>query len=176
MPVELVRPGKRHAEEFTRAARRSRKLHAGVVTPARDEEAFGAYLRATRAPNRESYLICCAETRAIAGVASLNEIVRGAFHSAYLGYYAFVPHAGRGLMFEGVSRVLDRAFGEHGLHRVEANIQPENEPSLRLARRLGFRLEGFSPAYLKVSGRWRDHERFALLAAEWKRARRRSRA
>jgi ribosomal-protein-alanine N-acetyltransferase len=70
-------------------------------------------------------------------------------------------------MAEGIELVLRHAFGALGLHRLEANIQPGNDRSIALAKRAGFRLEGFSPRYLKIDGRWRDHERWAILAEEW---------
>ena len=104
----------------------------------------------------------------LAGVINLNEIVRGLFQSAYLGCYAFLPHVGRGYMGEGLLLILHRAFGEMRLHRLEANIQPDNKASLAFFRRAGFRREGYSPRYLKIGGRWRDHERWALLAEEWR--------
>jgi ribosomal-protein-alanine N-acetyltransferase len=97
----------------------------------------------------------------------ISEIVRGNFQSGYLGYYAFAPHNGRGYMTRGLKAVLAAAFRKHGFHRLEANIQPGNEASRRLVQRLGFRLEGFSPRYLKIAGRWRDHERWALTKEEW---------
>ena len=112
--------------------------------------------------------MCLIETGELTGVINLNEIVRGLFQSAYLGYYAFTPFAGEGYMTEGLTLVLDQAFGPLGLNRLEANIQPRNKSSSRLVSRLGFRLEGFSPRYLKIGGRWRDHERWAVLADEWK--------
>lgn len=108
----------------------------------------------------------------LAGVINLNEIVRGLFQSAYLGCYAFLPHVGRGYMGEGLLLTLRRAFGELGLHRLEANIQPDNKASLAFFRRSGFKREGYSPRYLKIGGRWRDHERWALLAEEWRERRR----
>lgn len=98
---------------------------------------------------------------------NLSEIVRGAFHNAYLGYYGMAACAGRGLMGEALRQVLGRAFGEVGLHRLEANIQPGNTASIALVRRLGFRLEGYSPRYLRIDGEWRDHKRWALLADEF---------
>jgi len=105
----------------------------------------------------------------LVGVINLNEVVRGLFRSAYHGYYGFEPFSGLGYMTEGLALVLDQAFGPLGLNRLEANIQPENKRSSRLVSRLGFRLEGFSPRYLKIGGRWRDHERWAMLGSEWKR-------
>jgi ribosomal-protein-alanine N-acetyltransferase len=70
-------------------------------------------------------------------------------------------------MKEGLQLVIDCSFDELRLHRLEANIQPSNERSIALVRRLGFRMEGLSRRYLKIGGRWRDHERWALLADEW---------
>jgi [ribosomal protein S5]-alanine N-acetyltransferase len=72
-----------------------------------------------------------------------------------------------GYMAQGLRAVVSHAFRRLRLHRLEANIQPENEASRRLIQRLGFRQEGLSPRYLKVAGRWRDHERWALTTEEW---------
>jgi ribosomal-protein-alanine N-acetyltransferase len=70
-------------------------------------------------------------------------------------------------MREGLHLVIDRCFDDLRLHRLEANIQPSNERSIALVRGLGFRKEGLSRRYLKIGGRWRDHERWALLVDEW---------
>jgi ribosomal-protein-alanine N-acetyltransferase len=70
-------------------------------------------------------------------------------------------------MSEGLALVLDYAFGALDLHRIESNIQPNNAASLALVKRLGFRKEGFSPAFLRIDGEWRDHERWAMLNEEW---------
>jgi ribosomal-protein-alanine N-acetyltransferase len=101
-------------------------------------------------------------------VVNLSEIVRGSFQSAYLGFYAFAPHHGHGYMSEGLSLVIADAFKRGGLHRLEANIQPTNGRSIALVNRLGFRLEGYSRRYLKISGRWRDHERWAITIDDWR--------
>jgi ribosomal-protein-alanine N-acetyltransferase len=116
-----------------------------------------------------AHLVVDARSGELAGVINLSEIVRGSFQSAYLGYYALLPHAGSGRMDAGMRLVLRRAFTELKLHRVEANIQPGNAASIALVRRLGFRLEGYSRRYLKIRGRWQDHERWALTREEWRR-------
>jgi [ribosomal protein S5]-alanine N-acetyltransferase len=72
-------------------------------------------------------------------------------------------------LYQGLRAVISHCFSELGLHRLEANIQPENVRSIALVRSLGFGMEGFSPRYLKVCGRWRDHERWALLSDNWRR-------
>ena len=68
-------------------------------------------------------------------------------------------------MRAGLRAAIREAFGALGLHRLEANIQPRNVASIALVRACGFALEGFSPRYLKIGGRWRDHERWAILAS-----------
>lgn len=72
-------------------------------------------------------------------------------------------------MHEGVGLVLDEAFGPLGLHRIEANIQPDNEASIALVRRLGFVREGYLEGYLRINGEWRDHERWAIRSELWRR-------
>jgi len=99
----------------------------------------------------------------IAGQASLSEIIRGPLQQAFLGYWIARPFAGLGVMSRGLRLVLAEAFGTLGLHRVEANIQPHNVPSIVLVKRLGFRREGYSPRYLRIQGQWSDHERWAML-------------
>jgi len=77
--------------------------------------------------------------------------------------------AGQGYMTEGMRLALAQAFGPLKLHRLEANIQPANTDSIALVKRLGFKREGYSPRYLKIGGRWQDHERWAVLREDWKR-------
>ena len=162
----LERPSRRRRDEFLAAVARSRKLHGHWATPPRTVEAFEAYLKRLKQSVYVGHWVRT-EANELAGVININEIVRGTFCSGYLGYYAFVPHNGRGYMTAGLRAVISQAFRRLRLHRLEANIQPDNDDSLHLVQRLGFRKEGFSPRYLKVAGRWRDHERWALTAEEW---------
>src|SRR3954453_3413239 len=155
------------AEEFTVLMRESRSLHQPWSFPPVREEEFTALVARGRCDDFELFLLCRREDGSILGFFNLSQIFRGPFLSAYLGYAVGAPYTGLGYMTEGVQLVLDHAFGPLGLHRLEANIQPGNERSIGLAKRAGFRLEGFSPRYLKIDGRWRDHERWAILADEW---------
>ena len=158
----------RDRDEFLERVHASRKLHGRWVSAPADVEAFAAWLKRTKGSDMESLLVCRRDDGAIAGVYNISQIFYGHFCSAYLGYYAFAPFGGRGYMREGLQLVLRHAFGPLGLHRLEANIQPENAPSIALVAGAGFRLEGLSPRYLKIAGRWRDHERWAILAEEFR--------
>ena len=164
--VKLQKPALRHAEEFLHAVQRSRKLHRGLASPPADLDGYRRYVRTLRSERRESFLVVVGANE-LAGVVNVSEIVRGGFQSAYLGYCAFAPYHGRGLMRQGLQQVIDHCFGTLKLHRLEANIQPANQRSISLVQGLGFQQEGFSPRYLKVCGRWRDHERWALLSEDW---------
>jgi ribosomal-protein-alanine N-acetyltransferase len=167
--VRLERPSVRREREFLQAALRSRPLHRGFVVTAATPAEYGRYLRAARRANQESFFVVDVESNELAGVININEIVRHAELSGRLGYYAFVPHAGRGLMCEGLRLVIDRAFRELGLHRLEANVQSSNRRSIALVAGLGFRSEGNARGFLKIGNRWRDHERWALLKEDWRR-------
>lgn len=92
----------------------------------------------------------------------------GLFRSAYLGYHIGAPHARQGYMAEALGLALTHGFGPLRLHRLEANVRPENGASIALVRRLGFTCEGYSRRYLKIGGRWRDHERWAMLREDWR--------
>jgi len=153
--------------EFLVLMRASRRLHRPWVTPPMTPGPFEAYLQRVGQDNAEGLLVCRREDGAIAGVINLNDIVRGALQSAYLGYYAGAPFAGHGYMTEGLQLVLRYAFTTLKLHRLEANIQPGNQASMALVRGCGFTREGFSPRYLKIAGEWRDHERWAILVEDW---------
>jgi ribosomal-protein-alanine N-acetyltransferase len=155
------------AAELVTANLASIALHEPWVSPCRDHASFLGYLARCDGERSMGFIARERESGRIAGVVNLSEIVRGFFQSAYMGYYGIVGMNGRGLMGEAVSLVVTHAFRDLGLHRVEANIQPANEPSRALVQRLGFRLEGFSPRYLRINGEWRDHERWAVLADEW---------
>ena len=166
-PVTLAAPTRADREEFITAARASRDAVLPWVDPPDTALRFAAYLDRSARDDFACFLVRHAECGLLVGFVNINNIVRGGFQSGYLGYAGFRTHRGKGLMSAGVAAVVSTGFGELGLHRLEANIQPANERSLALVRRLGFRREGQSPRYLLVDGAWRDHERWAILAEDW---------
>ncbi len=166
--VYLRSPSRSDEREFTSLMRASRAFHRPWATAPTDSQRFAAYLADARREDFEGLLVCRSEDDAILGFFNLSHITRGLLQSAYLGYAVAKSYAGQGYMRQGLELVLRHAFMTLRLHRVEANIQPGNKASIALARGAGFRREGFSPRYLKIGGRWRDHERWALLADEWK--------
>lgn len=165
--VYLRPPRASDAESFVAAAVASADLHRGWATPPVTRAAFLDYVERTADPAVAGFLALRRADDALLGRLTLSQIYRGGFQSAFLGYEVMAGHERRGYTTEAVRLVLGHAFGTLDLHRVEANVQPSNAPSLALARRVGFRHEGFSPGYLWVAGAWRDHERFAMLADEF---------
>ena len=152
------------ARDFLKQVRRSHGLHRPWVTAPATVAAFRDYLKVINAPANRAFLICRRDDDAMVGVVNVTNIVMGNFRSAYLGYYAFAGHERQGLMSEGLRAVVQHAFETLKLHRLEANIQPGNVGSIALARSCGFVREGYSARYLKIGGRWRDHERWAIVA------------
>lgn len=162
--VVLTAPCLGDGAEFTRAMRDSRHFHYPWVTAPCDLVGWRRYLERIKLPTEAGFLVKRQADRSICGVINLNVITFEALCSAYISYYAVQELSGHGYMKEGMQLVIAHAFGELGLHRLEANIQPNNENSIRLVESLGFECEGYSPNFLKINGRWRDHERWALRA------------
>jgi len=133
------------------------------VTPPATPAAFAAMVKRLNAPPNRGFFVRRTDGGALVGTVEITNIVLGPFCSAYMGYFAFADHERQGLMREAIRLVLRTAFHDIGLHRLEANIQPGNEASIALVRACGFQREGYSPRYLKLRGRWRDHERWAIV-------------
>ena len=170
MRVTIRPPVLRDWPVFQAAVRRSRALHHPWVAPPDTRKKFEAYVKHTTSDSHRGFLVGLRRSGEIIGVINLGNIIRGLLQGAYIGYYAFAPHTGKGLMREGMLLVLKHAFEKLKLHRLEANIQPDNHASIERVRSCGFVREGFSRRYLKVGGRWRDHERWAILTDDLPRA------
>lgn len=158
--IYLRKPQLNDLAEIKQAYQSSIHLHQPWTYPPTD---FEQYLQ-----QEHRYFVCLTENHAIVGTFNISNIIRGHFHSAYLGYEAFYPYIGQGYMRHGLQLILQEAFQTLNLHRLEANIQPENYLSIRLIAGAGFVKEGFSRQYLRVGGKeWKDHERWAILNTDW---------
>ena len=166
--IILRSPNHRDAEEFMKLNLQSSSFHRGLASPPKTRDDYSAFLTRARQQESEVFLICRKTDTAIAGSINLSQIFRGGFQNAYLGYYIGSAFSKQGYMTEAIQLILRYAFRELKLHRLEANIQPSNVASLALVRRAGFRREGYSPRYLKICGRWRDHERWAITVEDWR--------
>ncbi len=102
----------------------------------------------------------------LVGRVALNEVVRGVFGNAYLGYFVDEAVNGRGYATEAVRRTVRFAFDELRLHRVQAAVVPRNAGSVRVLEKAGFREEGYAERYLCINGAWEDHRIFAITREE----------
>ena len=127
--------------------------------------AYRRTLAALRRDARAGRALPCAITYEgrLVGQVTVGNVVRGALDGAYVGYWVDALHAGRGIAPTAVALLVDHCFWTVGLHRVEANVRPENAASLRVVTKLGFVEEGLHRRFLYIDGAWRDHLTFALL-------------
>jgi len=161
--ITIKKVSPRDEIEFLRVARASRSIHNAWVKVPLTVSAFRRYVNDMRTAEDQAFVVRRRDTGSIAGVVELQDIFMGDFKNAYIIYYAFEGHQRQGLMKQAVIEVIQIAFSKLKLHRLEANIQPENKASKKLAKTCGFSKEGYSPKFLKKGGQWCDHERWALL-------------
>ena len=171
--VLLRKPEPCDAREFIALRRASRSfLEHWEPRPPAGRDAFGRWgftrLLATNRDGRDlKMLICLRSSGAIIGGMNLNGIVRGAMQGSSIGYWIGRAFARQGYATEAMYLALRHAFESMDLHRIEANIMPNNRASIALARVCGFRCEGVAKRLLQIDGRWRDHQRWAITAEEW---------
>ena len=136
-----------------------------------DPRRFRAFLDQGPGTGRERWLVCSQKTGEILGAITIGTIRAEPWKSAVLGYWIGAVHARQGYMSAALPLALRRAFAQLGLRRIEADVLPENRASKRLLRNAGFVKEGLSREFAHVAGRWRDHERWALLVKDLRAAR-----
>ena len=165
--VYLRHPEPDDCESLIELYRSSRRHFHGLARSDFNRQSFDQMLFDAADDSNEFFVICRVADGAIVGTVNLSQIFRKRFQNAYLGYQLFAGHTGHGYMTEAIALALRYAFTDLGLHRLEANVQPVNKPSISVLERNGFAKEGFSRRYLKIGGRWRDHERWPRLKEDW---------
>jgi [ribosomal protein S5]-alanine N-acetyltransferase len=135
-------------DELTRSSFRRRLRH--VQCEVRDDLGY-------------AYLMFAEKPFTLVGGVNISNVRRGIAQTASIGYWIGAPYAGRGLMTDAVRAVTHFAFATLRLNRLEAACLPSNAASARVLAKAGFRLEGRARRYLKIEGRWQDHDLYALL-------------
>ncbi len=118
---------------------------------------------ADAADGRAARFVIVASDGRIVGRVNLNNIVRGAFRSADLGYWVAADRLRHGLASRGVALVAELARVDLGLHRLQAATLLHNVASQRVLQSTGFTPIGTAPRYLRIAGEWQDHLLFQLL-------------
>lgn len=133
------------------------------LTRAAFRRRLAIYSREMDAGNAWPFFIFADEDQALVGAITLSNVRRGVAESGTLGYWIGRPFAGRGHATAAVRAMIDHAFDDLKLHRVEAACVPTNAGSRRVLEKAGFRLEGQARAYLKINGAWADHLLFGIV-------------
>ena len=113
--------------------------------------------------NPRFYIFNKSDPHKIVGDISISNIVREIFQCGFLGYKIDKKQNGKGIATEAVGRVIEFAFIRMNLHRLEANVMPDNIASIRVLEKLKFEKEGFSKKYLKINDKWEDHVRYSII-------------
>ena len=166
--VFLRPPKKADFQEFAALMKIRRAEFHGFVTRHVKRKWFNEFVSRWQGEDARSFLICRQPDGVIVGSIGVFNIVRRNANTAFTGYSIGARHVRQGYATEALQLALGFAFKKLKLHRIEASIQPHNAPSIALVKRAGFACEGLARREVKIGGRWRDHERWAILAEEWR--------
>ncbi len=155
------------AAALIRLTNQSARRYPGIMRQLKGRAQFEKILKRYDGESAFGFLICRQEDGEPVGSIGLFGIVRLNVRTAFVGYAIGTPHMRQGYATEALQLMLKFAFKKLRLHRVEASIQPHNAPSIAVVKRAGFTYEGCSRKIARIAGKWRDHERWAILAEEW---------
>ena len=170
--VCLRRVARSDATAMIRLTNQTARRCPGVVRRLKDKKQFEEFLKRCNGKDCFGFVIRRKEDGEPVGGISLFEIIHHARKSGVVGYLIGAPFFRQGYATQALQLVLRFAFRQLKLHRIEANIQAHNLASITLVKRAGFAYEGRVRGFLKIAGRWRDHERWAILAEDWRDGRR----
>ncbi|MCO6009878.1 GNAT family N-acetyltransferase [Actinoallomurus purpureus] len=163
--VDLRRISAEDRCRFTELAAASSELHRPWISLPITPDGFDRYLARFDQDTAVGFVVCLrGNPTDLVGFVTIKRIEYAPYWKGVLGYGAFVPWHGRGYMTEGVALAVRYGFERLGLHRLEADIEPENMVAQNLAENVGLRREGFSPGLIRIGGVWRDFERWAIIA------------
>ena len=160
------------ATAMIRLTNQSARRYPGVVRRLKGKAQFEELRKRYKGKDCFGFVICRKEDGEAVGGISLFEIVHRSRKGGVVGYLIGAPFFRQGYATEALQLVLRFAFRQLKLHRIEANIQPHNVASLALVKHAGFTCEGRVRGFLKIAGQWRDHQRWAILAEDWRGRRR----
>ena len=160
------------ATAMIRLTNQSARRCPGLVRRLKNKKQFEEMLKRHNCKDCFAFVICRNEDGVAVGGINLFEVIHRLRKSGVVGYLIGPRFFRQGYATEALQLVLRFAFRQLKLHRIEANIQPHNVASQALVKRAGFTCEGSVRKFLKIAGRWRDHERWAVLAEDWRGRRR----
>lgn len=112
------------------------------------------------------FVICLKDSGKVIGVIHLFEVMRGNLQSCWIGYFLDKEQNGKGYMSEAVQLVVNYAFQQLKIHRIEAGVMPHNIGSIKVLLKSGFHKEGLAKKNVKINGRWEDHQTLAIVNEE----------
>ena len=121
------------------------------------------YQREFRDNTGYPFFIFTGEGETLVGGVTLSNVRRGVTQSASIGYWIGQPYQNNGFMSEAVAALLNYAFEDLSLHRIEAASLPDNYASMRVLAKNGFQREGLARQYLRINGRWQDHVLYSVI-------------
>jgi len=173
LTLKLLTP--RYALKVAEYVSRNKEFHATSM-PHREDWFYSVeYQRSALESELESaerlelirFFMFETKTMELVGDVVVGDIKSGKVSNCVIGVKIDKERTRNGFAEEALNAIIDFCFSQLKLHRIEANIRPENRASIRLFEKLGFKQEGLVREYFFTTGSWQDHLRYSILDYEF---------